>query len=364
MTLRIFELRGTSPRGWGQQHGETFRDDVRALYAVRLRLMLQKTDLATEANVLALAGHHLPALERFDGALYEELCGIADGSGLTPAHLVVVNHYTDLRDLAQKDLQALRESKTDPGGCSAWFVDDGDERLLGQTWDMHGSATPFALLLLVPDADPARGGRTACFTVTGCLGMTGMTSWGTALSINNLNSLDATIGVVWPATVRRALREKSARDELAILQAAPIGSGRHYLVADAVDAFGMETSGTRKKVIFEASRSSSSSASRAGSYFHTNHCVDEEMKPTAKILAGSTTVQRYQTLQARTDEGRIPKTAREMFDAFADVALQPNPALVDDVATCGALVMDLKRGTVLACQGIPGPTADVIELAP
>lgn len=356
MTLRIFELRGTSPRGWGEQHGETFRDDVRALYAVRLRLMLQKTDLRSEDNVLALAAHHLPALERFDRALYDELCGVADGAGLTPAHLVVVNHYTDLRDLSLQTLGSLRENKTDPGGCSAWFVADDNVRLLGQTWDMHGSATPFALLLLVPND---RGQRSAVFTVTGCLGMTGMTSWGTALSINNLNSIDATIGVVWPATVRRALREPDARSQLAVLQAAPIGSGRHYLVADKERAFGMETSGTRKKVIFETDP-----GAHTPSYFHTNHCVDEEMKPTAKILAGSTTVQRYATLKARTDAGRVPQTARAMFDAFADVALPHNPAVVDDVATCGALVMDLKAGSVIACQGLPGPHTPVIELKP
>ena len=188
--------------------------------------------------------------------------------------------------------------------------------------------------------------------------MTGMTSWGTALSINNLISVDATIGVVWPATVRRALREPTARQELDVLERAPIGSGRHYLVADADDAFGLETSGTKKKLIFQASKTA------GHSYFHTNHCVDEEMKATAKILPGSTTVQRYATLQARTDAGRVPQNAREMFDAFVDVSLPPNPALPDEVATCGALVMDLKRGTVLACQGLPGPKAAVIELKP
>lgn len=357
MNLRILELQGSSPRGFGEQHGEAFRSEIRALYAVRLKLMLQKTDLGSEENVLALAAHHLPLLERFDRALYDELCGIADGSGLTPPHLIVLNHYTDLRDLCLNTLRDLRERPTllpgDPGGCSAWFVDDGHTRLLGQTWDMHGSATPFALMLLIPGPD--EGQRTACFTVTGCLGMTGMTSWGTALCINNLNSLDATLGIVWPATVRRALRASDARAQLAILQHAPIGSGRHYLVADAHNAFGMETSGTKKKLIFEHG------PAQGASYFHTNHCVDPEMIPTAKILAGSTTVARYATLQARSDSGRIPKDAREMFDAFADVSLPHNPLVADDVATCGALVMDLKLGTVLACQGLPGPDAVVSE---
>jgi isopenicillin-N N-acyltransferase-like protein len=359
MTLRILELQGRSPTARGEQHGETFKNEIHGIYDVRLRLMLQKTDLSTEENVLALARHHLPVLERFDPGLATELDAIARAAGLTPAHLVVVNHYTDLRDLSLRDLRALGTSPAaaDPGGCSAWFV-DGEHRLLGQTWDMHASATPYALLLIVTNDD---GSKTALFTITGCLGMTGMTSTGVALTINNLNSLDATVGVIWPALVRKALAQPTAASSLALLQAAPIGSGRHYVVADGRDVFGMETSGTRKKVIFEGQGPGASK--NGASYFHTNHCVDDEMKATARIMPGSTTLLRYQTLQARADGGRVPRTAREMFDAFADVGLSNDkPDAPDDVATCGAIVMDLKQKTALACQGIPGPGVTPFEV--
>jgi len=352
MTLRRLALQGT-PRKRGEHHGETFRQDIHGIYAIRLRLMLQKTNLGSEANVLALAQHHLPVLQRFDTDLFDELCGIAAGAGLTPAHLAVVNHYTDLRDLTLNDLQDL--DARDPGGCSAWFVDDGTHRVLGQTWDMHASATPYALLLELDNGD---GTRSAVFTITGCLGMTGMTSEGLALTINNLNSVDATVGVLWPALVRKALQMKTAKAALTLLQTSPIGSGRHYIVADAADAFGIETSGTKKKVIF----SHVGRGSKEGpSYFHTNHCIDEEMKPTAKILPGSTTVARYQTLQARAAAGMIPHSAREMFDAFHDVGLREKPNAPDDVSTCGALVMDLQEHTALACQGIPGPGVPVLQ---
>lgn len=368
MTLRILELQGSSPRARGEQHGETCRDDIHGIYAVRLRLTLQKTDLSTEENVLALARHHLPVLERFDRDLYDELVAMAGAAGLTPAHLVVVNHYTDLRDLSLSDLRTLEPATSaeghDPGGCSAWFVDDAGpdgsgERVLGQTWDMHASATPYATLLTVKNDD---GTKTVLFTIAGCLGMTGLRSDGLALTINNLNSVDATVGVLWPALVRKALLQKTAAQALSTLQNAPIGSGRHYIVADGSDAFGMETSGTKKKVTFEH-HSEHHSAHPGGQrgYFHTNHCIDGEMKPTARILPGSTTLQRYQTLQAKTDQGRVPHTALEMFDAFHDVGLSPKPGSPDDVGTCGAIVFDLKRKTAIACQGIPGPSAEKVE---
>lgn len=363
-SIRLLELQGTDPRGWGEQHGEAFRDDIRALVELRIALTLSKTDLGSADNVLELARHHLKPLEHFDGALYAELCGIARGAGVSPEHIVVVNHYTDLRDLRLSDLERLRGQ--DPGGCSALFLQQGKQRILGQTWDMHGSAEPYALLIKVP-AHPdgelpsktsAAGipheGSILVFSIAGCLGMTGMSSWGTALTINNLNSVDATVGVVWPALVRKTLRQKSAVAMRDLILGANIGSGRHYVVADARDVFGIETSGTRKKVIREGG---------SAPYFHTNHCVDSEMSGTCRILPGSTTVQRYETLTEMV-KGPLPADMHGVFFALQSVGLKQNPTNPHDVATCGALVMDITARDAKACVGIPGPDADslVVEV--
>jgi isopenicillin-N N-acyltransferase-like protein len=366
-SIRLLELQGTDPKKWGEQHGESFRDDIRRIAEIRMTLTLGRTDLASRDNVLALARHHLPVLERFDRALYDELCGIARGAGLTPEEIVVVNHYTDLRDLTLADLHRLDEQAgKDPGGCSALFLaGDGAKkhRLLGQTWDMHGSAEPYALLIKVPaipdghtvektnQAGIPKYGSTLVFSITGCLGMTGLSSWGVGLTINNLNSVDATVGVVWPALVRKTLRQPSAKAMKDTILSAPIGSGRHYIVADKDDVFGIETSGTKKKVIKDGG---------SAPYFHTNHCVDDEMKGTCRILPGSTTVQRYETLTKMVAEGPLPDDLRSTFDAFAPVGLKQNPKNPHDVATCGAIVMDLTDKNAMACVGIPGPDADSI----
>jgi isopenicillin-N N-acyltransferase-like protein len=360
-TIRTLELQGRDPARWGEQHGESFRADIQAIADIRMALTIGRTDLGSKENVLSLARHHLPVLQRFDQALYDELCGIARGAGLTPEHIVVVNHYTDLRDLRLTDLQRL-----DQGGCSALFTHHGRTRVLGQTWDMHGSAEPYALLLSVPSspdggtlvetnaAGVPKEGRALLFSITGCLGMTGMTSWGTALTINNLNSIDATVGVVWPALVRKALRQPTAKAMLSCIEAAPIGSGRHYIVADDHDVFGMETSGTKKKVIRDGGR---------GPYFHTNHCVDDEMTGTCRILPGSTTLQRYATLGEMVKKSQ-PDDMDAMFALLQAVGLKQNPHNPHDVATCGALVMDISARNARACVGIPGPDADsiVVEL--
>ena len=94
MQLRTLTLTGTDPARHGEQHGEAFRADIQAAWELRLRLTLERTDLGTVDNVLALARHHLPLLQRFDAGLYAELHGIARGAGLTAEQIVVLNHYT------------------------------------------------------------------------------------------------------------------------------------------------------------------------------------------------------------------------------------------------------------------------------
>ncbi len=349
MHLRTLELTGLDPARHGEQHGEACKSSIHEIYAIRLRLMLERTDLGDEDNVLALARHHLPVLERFHAGLFTELHGVARGAGLLPEQILMLNHYTDLRDLGLKDLRTL-EAGHDPGGCSSWMVDDGQgpqgERFVGQTWDMHGSATPYALLLTVPH----ERGRQTFFTITGCLGMTGLSSWGTALTINNLNSLDASIGVVWPAMVRACVAQPTARAGYELAMKSPIGSGRHYIFADENEAFAVETSGTKKKRVWHKTSQEGQS-----SWFHTNHCVDDEMKATARILPTSTTLQRYETLQARDEGPGAPPTPAALYAAFADVSMPWVPERGDDTATCGAIVMDIRRKQAMACIGEPLP---------
>ena len=361
MELRTLTLTGLDPARHGEQHGEAFRDDIRAAFELRLRLTIEKTDLQTRENVLELARHHLEPLRAFDADLHAELCGIARGAGLLPEEVVVLNHYTDLRDLGLKDLSRLRG---DTDGCSAWFVDDGKaggERFLGQTWDMHGSATPYALLLTVPHAR----GTQVFFTITGCLGMTGLSSWGTALTINNLNSTDATVGVVWPAMVRRCVKQPTAREALQVAMKGPIGSGRHYIFADDHEAYAIETSGTRKKQVWSHTLwTSTEHTAKAASWYHTNHCLDASIAEQSRVLPTSTTLQRFAALEARERSGRRPQTPNALYDAFADVSLPWDATKPDDVATCGAFVMDIRRRRALACIGLPAEHEPlVVDLA-
>ena len=362
--MRILDLpAGKPPRDWGRIHGESFRAEIKSLSAIRVYLCTKVGGFKTADDVLEAAHAHLPVLEAYHHGLHAELLGIAEGANVTPEEIVVANHYTDLRDL-DPDSSLWQSAPTrdapnafhrgggtgEPGlggdGCSVLWSESPTGRILAQTWDMHATAIPYVMVLRVPES-PA-GPAATLLSVTGCLGMAGMNSAHVGIAINNLYSTDATLGVVWPAMVRRALHERDAVAAREVIAASPIGSGHHYFVADRANAFAIETSGTRRKMVFAGGRT----------YCHTNHCFDTEIAARSKVPPTSTTHERLKWLEA--DLARAP--VRDLDDAWRRLGSvdgfprsictnMSTPEMPHGVATCGAIAMNVDSGELWAQQG-------------
>lgn len=75
------------------------------------------------------------------------------------------NNYTDFRDFDKGDFD---DSFFE---CSCFAFKKGNNILIGQTWDMHASATPYVAHLTVKKDNETQ----EIFTLTGCLGLTGVT---------------------------------------------------------------------------------------------------------------------------------------------------------------------------------------------
>lgn len=373
--MRTLDLpAGGTPREWGRIHGESFRGEVAALADIRTYLCTKVGGFANTAQVLAAAEAHLPVLARYDQALHDELIGIAEGAAVTPAEIVISNHYTDLRDLdpdpAKWRPAPMRDDPASTGasagaeglggdGCSVLFAETPTGRIVAQTWDMHATAIPYVMVLGVPESE--RGPAARLLTVTGCLGMAGMNSARVAIAINNLFSTDATLGVVWPAMVRRALHETDARAAYDVIRTSPIGSGHHYFVADrgqagVADAYGLEASGTRRKLVYRRDREKD--YERPGTYCHTNHCLDGDIAARSKVPATSTTYDRMSLLEA--DLARAP--VADLDDAWRRLGSDTGwprsictnmatPESPHGAATCGAIAMNLDSGELWAQQG-------------
>lgn len=292
MRMRVVRLEPSlSAFDRGERHGRALGDEIAEIARIRSELACAQGLFRSDAELLRVAELHLPILQRYDRPLYDELCGIAVGADQPAARVVVLNHYTDLKDLdpARVLPDAKRPSRPAPepeDDCTAIAAATRDGALLGQTWDMHGSAGRFVVMLHVPPAD----GRPEAWllSIAGCLGMAGMNANGLGVTINNLRSNDARMGLVWPALVRRALAESSAKDARRVVQQAPLGSGHHYLVADARRAIGIETSGLLSDAWMELDMTHAGVA-----FHHENHCLGSRVGAVSSISPISTTLERH-----------------------------------------------------------------------
>ncbi|MEZ4368163.1 MAG: C45 family peptidase [Kofleriaceae bacterium] len=378
--MRTLELPAdATPRAWGQIHGESFRGECQSLAAIRVYMCTKVGTFPDAAAARAAARAHLPVLERYDQALYQEVLGLAEGAALSPEDIIIANHYTDLRDLPPDPARwtpaptadapelspdgggdaGVSASGVQGDGCSVIWARSPSGRILAQTWDMHATAIPFAMMLKVPET--AAGPAAWLLTVTGCLGMAGMNGARVGLCINNLFSTDATLGIVWPAMVRRALRERTAAAARDVIMTSPIGSGHHYLVADRSDAFAIETSGTRRRQIF---------AGEAGVFCHTNHCLEPYVGARSKVAPTSTTYDRYAWLERDLARAGIA----DLADVWRRLGSQDGwprsvstnlatPEAPHGAATAGAVAMNLDTGELWGQGGfITNVKPDVFPL--
>jgi isopenicillin-N N-acyltransferase like protein len=183
--------------------------------------------------------------------------------------------------------------------------------------------------------------------------MTGMSHAGVGLTINNLRSTDAHVGLVWPALVRRALREPTATAARDVVTKAPLGSGHHYLVADASRAYGIETSGRLVDVWAEVD------VSRPGTGFHhENHCLGRVVEAASTISPVSTTKERHAFLEASI-RARPIESAEDLWSRLGSHDGSPRSVCTHlssakephAMETCGGVLFELAKQRVSAIAG-------------
>ncbi|MBM65124.1 MAG: hypothetical protein CMH55_02680 [Myxococcales bacterium] len=331
--MEIHRFRG-EPRDVGRAHGQRFQQPIRELAALRGRLAMDRMGLESRTELVLLANQHVDVLARADRDLYLEFIGLCEGSGVSPADMVILNNYTDLRDLTREGLFPDGDA-----GCSAIFL-PGDPPVLGQTWDMHASAQSYVEVMeFAVDSAP----RCLVFSLTGCFGMAGVNEDGVAVTINNLNTLGARPGVLWPALVRMMLRASTAGEAVEILRQVGVGSGHHYQVADRHSFYGVEALPQQQETIarWTAFGDEPMTLTTPAGAFHTNHCLAPTNAETERIPSVSTTHRRWRALEARFRSEVDPRPI-SLWQLLGDrqISMPADPNEPHKSATCGGLVVD------------------------
>lgn len=319
--MRRLSLQGT-PRAMGLAHGEALRDPIRELAAIRMDLLRRRMPGYSSEAIEALCLEQVAVLARHS-ALHDEFQGIAQGSGLTPQELLVLNNYTDMRDFDNSD-----------EGCSTFSARYGHHHVFGQTWDMHASARPYVLHL-------SRGGDAPCevLTLTGCLALAGVNADNLGVFINNLNCTQTANGLMWPALVQGMLFQPTARAAANFLRNNLPCSGHNYLLCGEDTTINTEATGQALDVTFDAPR---------GAVFHTNHYLGRLRSHERVSRRSLTTQPRYAALHRFFDRYReaaadLPLLAGNLCSASGENSVCVPFTGADASLTCGGMLYDATR---------------------
>ncbi len=362
--IRHLRVSGT-PYEMGYAHGKAYGDEIAVLTEERLRLSSDPFWtgglVVSHDDVLALGEACLAAHEAFAPELIDEIRGMADATGLGVNELVIMNGFTDFVDLMANPRIVHGAGNTadeigDGGGCTAFLADStitADGRgYVGQTWDMHTTATPHVLML---EVHPAAAPAACCFTITGCVGMIGMNEHGVAVGINNLLDKDGRVGVHWVFVIRKMLAQSTVDEALAVLQNAPLSGAHNYVL------MGPDADGALKGYNIEAMATRQTVTPVSGQYVHTNHCVVDANcaieRPRKAYSLASTHARLDQAEQFLTDHhGKItPDTLIELTRLHVDdepsVCAHATPDY--HIESSGACIMSPATRELWAVWGLP-----------
>ena len=333
----ILTYTGNQPRQWGQTHGEQWRDAIHELAEIRKSLMQEKNPGLNEAVIEDLAKQQFGVSQACYPQLMEEFSGIVQGANISLTDLVILNNYTDFRDIHVPDQ-----------GCSVTFTSYDGHPVAGQTWDMHGSAKRFVSCIEVPVEGYDR--PAVFFSLVGCLGMMGYHPSGRMIGVNNINTDKATAGVIWPALIRDVLMQEDHPAMDKRLQETPVTSGHSYLLASLqAGEFWEVMPGLAESV-------ERLEVQQDGFLFHTNHCLGQQAKDReVQIGKNSTTFIRYELIEKKLPSAR---SFDDMYDLLNDHENYPKSICSnfqtdaqDPSVTCGGAVGELRTGKVRMWRG-------------
>ena len=332
--MRQLTLRG-SAKERGLLHGKTWSKEIHELAHIRIELLNSALKGWTSSKIKSLVSLHLEVLQK-DRELWEEFKGICEGAKIPEHDLMILNNHTDLRDFsfAQNDPE-LNESLNE---CSAFALKTSQGMIAGQTWDMHGSASPYVAHLTIHKKIGNKEITQEIFTLTGCLALTGINSLGLGVFINNLRSNEMSIGLAWPALIRKILDQSTLQAAQECIQNNLPSGGRSFLLNDNASAVGFEVTGKQIKS-FGKIKDESFLA-------HTNHYLTD-LKETEDLESRSkSTFDRLEKITSLLKESSNLKIKNEkdladhlfIKDTSNVLCIPVSPKSPHASATCGGML--------------------------
>lgn len=313
----------------GINHGKNFSEAIHELVQIRKALMLAKNPkLALNLDELALV--QFEESKKMNPNIALEMQGIAQGAKCSLTDIVILNNYTDFRDITLPD-----------EGCTTIYVKTKEQSLGGQTWDMHSSAKRFLCVIKTHNE--------YILTLLGCVGLMGIGNNGLFIGVNNINTTDAKPGVIWPALVRHCLEVNSFEDMEKRLTTSNVTSGHNYLIGSKDIGKHWEITPNIKDEIYP-------NQNIPYTIFHTNHCLGiNASKIEDKTSLSSTTHARFELAQKLSKEIKNLKELEAFLKSHEgypkSICSHFENGAQDPSMTCGGAAFDFNSGELKFWRG-------------
>jgi isopenicillin-N N-acyltransferase-like protein len=236
-------------------------------------------------------------------------------------------------------------------GCSAIAYKDTEsgKQLLAQNWDWHSNQLENVVVL---DITHLNGLRVVTITEAGIVGKVGFNGDCVGVTLNAIltkdMSLDFAMLPIHLALRYIVLESPSAGEAINRLMRIGVASTAHFLIADAISAYGVEVSPLGNGII---------SPDSMGFVFHTNHWISTpaRVKPAAWLQDTYSRLAQLEKLKPKVH------SAEDIWEVLADEENSPGSICrlaagkmpADDLETLFGVVMDLENGVGEMVHGRP-----------
>lgn len=250
----------------GLQHGKLLKKEIGEL-VVKMKKNtadnLHKDAEQVIKDFIAYA-QFTSAIKQFTPDLYEEVKGIADGSGQAFNDIMVFNlldeFWVYIDDISNHHCSVIGVPSV-----------NGSTGYIAQNMDIESYTEGYQILIRLERT--GQRPEQLILTHPGAIGFAGMNEAGIGACMNTLMQLKATPkGLPVAFIVRRILSSTDKNDLLDFIQTVPHASGQNYIIGIRGEVFDFEAS-ANKVVRFDPKNAN-------GTIYHTNHpLVNDDVKP-------------------------------------------------------------------------------------
>jgi len=254
--LNIVEISGT-PFDRGKEYGSKLKERV-GKFVEYLVKEFQETE-GSDQDLLAHSEKYLPFIKDYSKEIYQEMKGIAEGSGRSIEEVAMVSLHEERRSFSKLAKNCTTFAITGEGTKD-------ESNLMGQTWDITPglceNADPFLLRV-----SRENGPDFLSYTYPGMMAGAGLNTEGIGISWNSVPRLGFDYGVPTYIIIENVLRQEKIGDALsAVLQAKRAGCF-NFVIGGEEEIYSIEATPEASEVIY--------SSKFLG---HANHYVTESFR--------------------------------------------------------------------------------------